>query len=354
MPYTAGRPGHMMAAEAPTSCGHMNGEIMRVAYCCPRCKSPLADSAQCTNPSCKYHAEPFPVVAGQPVLIDFDRSIVDRSDILARGGTSVIKRRPAARKLVGWLEGGNASAERVAADMLGRLRGRRAKVLVIGGGTVGAGADALYRTSDIELVGIDIYASSNTKVVADGHDLPFRDGTFDAVWIQAVLEHVVEPQRVAAEIHRVLTTDGLVFADTPFMQQVHEGPYDFTRFTLNGHRWLFRSFDLIEAGASSGAGSSLRWSIRHFVHALSGSKTLGRLAGYAFFWLRLFDSRSPGQEDAACGTYFYGARRSGADIHPRDLVKFYSDRHAKRESVSARPVPALRSQAPISEGERQG
>ncbi|CAH2407660.1 hypothetical protein MES5069_620012 [Mesorhizobium escarrei] len=33
------------------------------------------------------------------------------------------------------------------------------------------------------------------------------------------------------------------------MQQVHEGAYDFTRFTELGHRWLFRRFETISRGA---------------------------------------------------------------------------------------------------------
>jgi SAM-dependent methyltransferase len=318
---------------------------MGVAYCCPRCRAPLSDAVRCTNSACKYHSEGFPVVSGQPVLIDFDSSIVDRAEIVGRGGASVIKRRPTLHRLLDLVGGGNAKAGRIASDILHRLSGRNAKVLVVGGGTVGAGADALYDSTDIELVGTDIYASPRTQVVADGHDLPFEDGTFDAVWIQAVLEHVVQPERVVAEIHRVLAPDGLVFADTPFIQQVHEGPYDFTRFTLNGQRWLFRNFEVIEAGASSGAGSSLRWSIRHFAQALTGSRTVGRLVGLAFFWLRFFDGTSPAQEDAACGTYFYGIRRGGAVIHPRDLVTFYQDRRTRRNTSRTRPASTLPPQA---------
>jgi 2-polyprenyl-3-methyl-5-hydroxy-6-metoxy-1,4-benzoquinol methylase len=45
----------------------------------------------------------------------------------------------------------------------------------------------------------------------------FGDGTCDAVVVQAVLEHVLQPDVVVAEIHRVLRPDGLVYAETPFM-----------------------------------------------------------------------------------------------------------------------------------------
>ena len=91
----------------------------------------------------------------------------------------------------------------------------------------------------IRLIGFDIYCSTLTQFVADGHQIPLRDGSVDGVLVQAGLEHVLDPWRVVAEIHRVLKDDGLVYAETPFMQQVHEGPYDFTRFTESGHRYLF-------------------------------------------------------------------------------------------------------------------
>ncbi len=59
---------------------------------------------------------------------------------------------------------------------------------------------------------------------------------------------------MAAEIHRVLRPGGIVYADTPFLQQVHEGAYDFTRFTDSGHRFLFRRFERIDSGSVAGCG----------------------------------------------------------------------------------------------------
>ena len=53
----------------------------------------------------------------------------------------------------------------------------------------------------------------------------------------------------------MLKDDGLVYAETPFLQQVHGGPYDFTRFTHLGHRRLFRKFIELESGATAGAGA---------------------------------------------------------------------------------------------------
>jgi SAM-dependent methyltransferase len=195
-------------------------------------------------------------------------------------------------------------------------------MLVIGGGLVGSGVEHLYDAEDIDLIGTDIFVSPSTRLVADGHMLPFADETFDAVLVQAVLEHVLTPQTVVEEIYRVLRPGGLVYADTPFMQQVHEKAYDFTRFTVSGHRWLFRRFELIEAGASLGAGTALLWSIRYFIAACTGNWRLGQIAALPLLWLRFFDGRSRYQQDAASGVYFYGTK-SSESVHPRDMIKFY-------------------------------
>ena len=201
---------------------------------------------------------------------------------------------------------------------------RPARLLVIGGGAVGSGVQAMYDDPEVQVIGTDIYHSPHVTLIADGHRLPFADQSVDGVWIQAVLEHVLDPQQVVAEIHRVLRPDGLVFADTPFMQQVHEGAYDFTRFTLSGHRWLFRHFALIDAGTSGGAGLATLWSVRYLARAMTGSGPLGTLVQLAFFWLRFLDRWAGPRDtaDAASAVYFYG-RKSPAPISPKDIVAFY-------------------------------
>lgn len=45
--------------------------------------------------------------------------------------------------------------------------------------------------------------------------LPFADGTFDAVLCFEALEHVEDPQRVAAELARVTAQDGVLLLSTP-------------------------------------------------------------------------------------------------------------------------------------------
>lgn len=142
--------------------------------------------------------------------------------------------------------------------------------------------------------------------------------------VQAVLEHVLEPAKVVGEIWRVLAPGGVVYAETPFMQQVHEGPYDFTRFTESGHRWLFRNFIRTDSGVVLGPGSQLIWSLDYFARGVFRSRLAGRLARVAFCWVRLADLFIPlaHQVDAACGVYFLGTK-SEQPISVRDIVSHY-------------------------------
>jgi len=245
-------------------------------------------------------------VNGQPVLIDFDRSVFLRSAYDDAGGS--VKPRDdsgssLATRLWHLVFGTNLVAPAKSRTMLGLVKRNTAHpmILVIGGGAIGSGANALYRDQGVQTLGTDVYASINTQVLADGHHLPFKSGAFDGVWIQAVLEHVLEPQTVVDEIYRTLKHGGYVYADTPFMQQVHEGAYDFTRFTLSGHRWLFRRFEQIDAGTVAGPGVALIFSIRYFVRALGFPDKIATLAALPFFWLRLLGTASRGAGQAPTG-----------------------------------------------------
>jgi SAM-dependent methyltransferase len=264
------------------------------------------------------------------VLVDFERSIFSRDDLIALKGNSVLPRgddRNGARSLAKRIIlGENKNARRFCSEMVAMLHksSPRPQILVVGGGAIGNGIHEFYGRKDVDITGTDIYASPFTRLVADGHQLPFDDGSFDAVWIQAVLEHVLEPAIVVAEIYRVLKPDGLVYAETPFMQQVHEGAYDFTRYTVSGHRWLFRDFSLLSAGAVAGAGTASFWSIRYLARALTGSSMLGWIVAGPFFWLRFLDSITQPRpnNDAASGVYFFGLK-GRASLNPRDMVSFY-------------------------------
>ena len=152
-------------------------------------------------------------------------------------------------------------------------------MLVVGGSVAGEGFEQLLDDPALELVETDVALGPRTSLVCDAHDLPFADGTFDAVVCQAVLEHVADPPRVVTELRRVLRPGGLAYSEIPFMQQVHEGAHDFTRYTLTGHRRLFRDFAELGSGAVAGPGMALGWSVRAFGLGLVGSRPAARDGG---------------------------------------------------------------------------
>jgi SAM-dependent methyltransferase len=326
---------------------------------CPRCGGRLTlpgaetqCAPRCSNAACGLSRCGFQSMAGQPILVDFEDSVLEEAAFRARAGASVRKRDPARRSFISRLRrlamGENQAALRFSGELIAGVKAlsARPRVLLIGGGEVGYGTASLYAEPSVDVISVDIYTSSRTTLVADAHRLPFADQSMDGVWIQAVLEHVLDPGRVVDEIYRVLKPRGLVFADTPFMQQVHEGAYDFTRFTLSGHRWLFRRFKLIDAGFSGGPGSALNWAIRYFVRALTGSEKLATAVRLAFFWLRFFDRWPSGRfaADAACAVFFYGERDEAA-LAPRGIIEFYEAQRSLTARGLERPQ-ARRTGAP--------
>jgi SAM-dependent methyltransferase len=283
----------------------------------------------CSNCEREYSESGFPLIDMQPVLIDFAASIFDR-EMYCGGYGSALRRDVTGRSLGSRLHRFTFGKNRVAASNCARFPellkegSERPVILVIGGGTIGHGANELYRDSAIELVGTDVYASPRTTLVADAHKIPFEDGVFDGVWIQAVLEHVLDPATIADEIHQVLRHGGLIYAETPFMQQVHERAYDFSRFTQSGHRWLFKRFSEISAGPIGGAGVALVWSIRYFCRALGAGDKMSLLIALPFFWLRFLDRFARGRAvaDAASGFFFLG-RRTDLMIDARSMPAYY-------------------------------
>jgi SAM-dependent methyltransferase len=321
------------SSTADHSATRVGFEWWKLGVRCPRCSSSLQDLGarpSCSNSTCDYSDTGFPLIDTQPVLIDFATSIFDRETYSGDNGSVLqrdVTRRSVGSRLHRFGFGKNPIAATNCAKFIDLLKQdvERPIILVIGGGAIGSGAEALYSDKGIDLVGTDVYASPYTALIADAHKLPFEDGAFDGVWVQAVLEHVLEPATAVAEIHRVLRREGLVYAETPFMQQVHERAYDFSRFTQSGHRWLFKQFSEISAGPISGAGVALLWSIRYFCRALGAGDKLSRLISLPFFWIRFLDAFGRGRvaADAASGFFFLG-RRAEQAIDPHAMPDYYA------------------------------
>lgn len=303
--------------------------------CCPICHSKLTQSGEqfeCTNSDCATH---FPIVDGIPVLINEQSSVFSIDDFVSHhktffGNKSENKLKKTIHFLIPKISKnikGKSNYNRMSHVLL--RQSTSPQVLVIGGSILGEGMESLAENTAIDLVESDVSFGPRTMLICDAHDIPFEDGSFDGVIIQAVLEHVVDPYRCCEEIHRVLKERGVVYAETPFMQQVHLGRYDFTRFTHLGHRRLFRRFEEIDSGAVCGPGMALAWSYQYFLLSFTTSRILRALfrvfASLTSFYLKYFDYyliNKPGTLDAASGYYFMG-RKTEQVLSDQDLIKIY-------------------------------
>lgn len=306
-------------------------EQIQALLACPSCKSKLTISdheCACTNEACRSR---FPIVNGVPILLNESRSVFrikyyEGHDGRPRKAEKIL--RQVIHKCIP-----SITHNWVAASNYARLvrllqeKGISPVVLIVGAGEMGEGAQLLLSAPGITVIETDVCFGRNTKVIADGHDLPFLDDSMDAVVIQAVLEHVVDPFRCVAELSRVLKPQGLVYAETPFLYPVHLGPYDFTRFSLSGHRRLFRNFREIDAGVVGGPGMALAVSIRSFIYSLSSSRLVGAFGSlilpFFLFWLKYVDYfliGKPHVSDYAAGTYFLGAKGSHP-VSDMDIIR---------------------------------
>ncbi len=307
-----------------------------------------SDRLECCGENCD---KVFPVVAGIPILIDEANSVFEVADFVRNapatppslqpaGEGHKAKRRPSflnpkriARHLV--RKASNTGVDGrypegvtqwTALDYIGE-RVRPSRVLVVGSGSsdyrAPAGMDIIYT---------DVMFGEKVSIICDGHDLPFADSSFDGIISNAVLEHVADPVRCVEQFHRVLKPGGYVYAETPFMQQVHLRQFDFTRFTFLGHRRLFRRFATIQTGMSLGPATALAWSIRYFMMSFTDNPRrqgmLDSLALVMTYPLKYFDlilRKRRSSYDAAGGFYFFGTK-SHTVLTDRELIRLFVGR----------------------------
>ncbi len=300
--------------------------------CCPYCKGKLESKVD--QFICIGCYRTFPIIDDVPILINEDASVFRISDFVKQKDIFFNTTRS---KFHGFLSyylpnlslslNSKKNFEIFIQNLL--LIKSNPRVLILGCGVApGVGISALLSHPSIEVVETDVSWGS-AKLICDSHDIPFIDRSFDGVVAQAVLEHVMSPYRCVEEIYRVLDLKGLVYAETPFMQQVHGGRYDFTRFTELGHRCLFRWFFELDRGLLCGPGMALAWSYQYFLLSFTKSKILRSFirvfARLTSFFLKYFDYlliNSPSALDAASGVYFLG-RKMDAPLSERELLNTY-------------------------------
>lgn len=136
-----------------------------------------------------------------------------------------------------------------------------------------------------QFIEFDIAPHQNVHVVGDGHYLPFQDDSLSGVCILSVLEHVSQPWKIAEEVYRVLKPGGFVFAYTPFYFPYHGAPYDYFRYTDNGLRAIFQSFQEIACFSDQCPTRAMIIATAEYWSHFSNHRAISSLLRTVFAWI---------------------------------------------------------------------
>jgi len=158
------------------------------------------------------------------------------------------------------------------------------KVLNVGAGNT--------RLVDNRIIHMDIFRYEVIDLLADASHLPFDDRSFNAIFCDAVLEHVKNPFEVVGEFSRVLKDDGYVSAGVPFLFPYHDVPDHYFNFSSSGIKYLFKDYEPIKTGVYLGPWYALHNIIGNYKKMLKRvcrDKQIGTLERIrVFFIYRLF------------------------------------------------------------------
>lgn len=134
---------------------------------------------------------------------------------------------------------------------------------------VGAGYRPVYYSN---VVNFEMMDYPTTDVIGVADRLPFKDDSFEGVISIAVLEHVKDPFRCAAEIARVIKPGGWLKCCAPFLQPLHGYPHHYFNMTHEGLRTLFEPHLTIERQEVTGPTHpiwAIAWQLRSWSQGLS-------------------------------------------------------------------------------------
>lgn len=197
----------------------------------------------------------------------------------------------------------------------------------------------------LDCVNLDVEAYGNVDVVADAQLLPFKDGSFDVVLLEYVVEHVPDSTRLKAEIERVLKAGGIIYATVPFMQAYHGNPDDYYRFTISGFRQFWSSFDCQRCAPFGGPASALVCMLKEWLAIMLSFNSkwlygvLSQLLIIPFFPLKFLDRFIKTQNDHNIAfSIFYVGSKPGAPC----IVDLYEPERAKRNNTALAMPGGLR------------
>ncbi len=160
------------------------------------------------------------------------------------------------------------------------------KVLDIGSGE-GGRYKGLFPSS--EYLTMDTEAGEGVSLVGRAEKIPLGDSSIDSIVCTQVLEHLNKPFESVQEMYRILRTGGHVLITAPQMNELHEEPHDYFRYTKFGLTDMFENsgFKVLSCEQRGGyftvrAQIAIRYTIDRF--GLYNRPALGRILG-KFIWV---------------------------------------------------------------------
>lgn len=267
----------------------MDYERLRPLLACPECRSALRDEPDAL--ACARCDRTWPVIDGVPILLAGGSAAVgEAGDAFFHRPDSLdnLKRR------FPWLRILALPNPAIPSDRPRETKRVFAEEVLGGTGLVlnlGSGVHKSYANPN--LVNLDIARHENVDVVGDGMALPILDGVFDGVVLDAVLEHVPDPWRLADEAFRVLKPGGFVLVHAPFLYPYHGAPHDYFRYTDAGLRRVFRAFDEVECDTDHLPTRALQETLRAYAGIFSDRRAPAFAFRFVTAWvawpLKLWD-----------------------------------------------------------------
>lgn len=161
-----------------------------------------------------------------------------------------------------------------------------------------------------EYVRMDVQEGFGVDVIGSAEEIPFPDESFDSIICTQVFEHLPHPMKAAREIHRALKKGGVVLITVPQVNELHEEPNDFFRYTCFGLESMFKEagFEMVEKIQRGGFFTTMvQLKIRYLIDRfyLYRRPILGRIVGKVFFcagrgalWLDKVDSSQANKKHA--------------------------------------------------------